>query len=248
MRCRYFLYSFITKWNSTKLDSIFISTTSNISTAAFSNAALFGTSNDSCNFDESSKLSTNELPINCAKILRQGSSTNLLGCGSNVLVTVNSCSSIDSSVSSLNNLNSTNLSTLDFNDFTNTGILFSVNPSKNTSFSEISRNESNLSNLGSIAKAFTQEVIPRSPVPIELPTLINPLPKNLHFELPISLLFYKKIFVINDLVSDNSTILIRDLIEGKTVNADIGSVIAYALASNEYEERKALRGETHYCF
>lgn len=175
MRCRYLLYSFITKWNSTKLDSIFISVPlNNLTIGPINKISTF------CNdFDENNKSSTNLLSTNSNKFFSKGSNTNLLGYGSEILTAITSSSSRTSSVNSLNNLNSLPYS--DLNEFGNIGTLFNSN--LNTTTTEINQNENNLSNVSSITKSLET---PHSIIPIELPTLINPLPKNLHFELPIS--------------------------------------------------------------
>uniref|UniRef100_A0AAF5CZA6 1-phosphatidylinositol-3-phosphate 5-kinase n=1 Tax=Strongyloides stercoralis TaxID=6248 RepID=A0AAF5CZA6_STRER len=64
---------------------------------------------------------------------------------------------------------------------------------------------------------------------LELQTIYDPFPENLHLSLPQ--------------VKDNVCIIVKDLVNKKdSVKPDYGSIIAYTLASNEYkEERKKLR-------
>ena len=75
---------------------------------------------------------------------------------------------------------------------------------------------------------------------LELPLLPNPLQKDLHFDLPISECRYEYNYHSNHRRLDPSTLIVRDLLDakGSTQGPDVGSVIAYALASSEYEEKK----------
>lgn len=158
MSCRYLLNSFITKWNSTKLDSIFISVLPNITT----------TTN---NFDDRNSINRLSINSNNSKKIYEENNINLLSLGSDIITAVTSGSLQKNSVNLLNNLN------LNYTESNSTGL----NSNNNTTIIE-----NNLSNVNSITKSLEAS---RLTIPFELPTLINPLPKNLHFELPISIFF-----------------------------------------------------------
>ncbi|CEF63021.1 Phosphatidylinositol phosphate 5-kinase type III [Strongyloides ratti] len=61
--------------------------------------------------------------------------------------------------------------------------------------------------------------------PLELVTIYDPFPENMHLSLPQT--------------KDNVCIIVKDLISKKdSVKPDYGSIIAYTLASNEYKEER----------
>ncbi|KAI1699898.1 phosphatidylinositol-4-phosphate 5-Kinase domain-containing protein [Ditylenchus destructor] len=160
MRCRYFLYTFISKWNSTRLDPTFTG-------AETSKNATFLSSHSK----------------------KDNSASNLL---LHAIVS-------NSSLAAL------------------TG--HSHVPETQSAACLTSGEGASESLVGGMKGGSNKS----SAVVMELPFIVNPLPKDLHFELPMN----------------NATILLRDLFDSKgNPTPDIGSIIAYALASGDYDEKK----------